>query len=75
MCTYLLLQPVQNDNDVLTAHSPVEDVSGGSRHILMPTIHTSRVFGHLTIFFLEKKDESNHGKTKGGGGNNNYANT
>jgi hypothetical protein len=55
MCTYLLLQAVQNE--FLTAHFPVQDVSGGgSRHILMPTVHTSRVSGHhLTSFFFKEK--------------------
>jgi len=57
MCTYLLLQTVQK-RVFLTAHSTVQDVSGGgSRHILMPIVHTSRVSGHhLThpFFFGEK---------------------
>ncbi len=52
MCTYLLLQTVQK-HEFLTAQFPVQDVSGGgSRHILMPTVHTSRVSGHLTFFIF-----------------------
>jgi hypothetical protein len=33
MCTYLLLQTIQNE--FLTAHFPVQDVSGRSRHLTL----------------------------------------
>ncbi len=64
MCTYLLLQTVQND--VLTAHFPVQVVSGRSRHILMPTtVHSSRVSGHLLHLFFEEKKRIKPREDKG----------